>query len=85
MDKVKEVQTLAGEYFTNDEITIALELDPSVQIEKWFIDAVNTGALTTKSIVNKGVMKLAKQGSGPAQTLALKMERQTIINKIWNE
>jgi hypothetical protein len=81
----EEIAALASEYFTAEEIITALDLDPLVVNDPNFLDAVNTGRLTTKSVVNKGIVKLAKQGSGPAQTLAMKMERQIIINKIWNE
>jgi bifunctional DNA-binding transcriptional regulator/antitoxin component of YhaV-PrlF toxin-antitoxin module len=74
--------------FTPKEIAIALGLNPVEFIElitrgdNPVATAYQKGKLLAKAELDKRLQTLSKQGSGPAQTLEIKMRKETKINKL---
>jgi hypothetical protein len=81
-DTLQEVQDLAAVFFTPNEITQILGIDESLQFEDDFKQAYKKGQLITEAQLRKGIFKLAKQGSSPAQNLAMKILENTKLNEI---
>ncbi len=70
---------MAGFFFVPDEIAIVLGVD-AVALEDALDDetspayrAYQRGKLKSKLELRKSILTLAKQGSGPAQTLAIRL------------
>jgi hypothetical protein len=74
--------------FTSKEVAVALGLD----VELFLVEIMNPtspiakaflrGRLLAKAELDKRIQTLSKQGSGPAQTLELKLRRETQINQL---
>ena len=78
-DQLAEVENLASFFFSPDEIAIVVDLDMA-DLEDELLDdtsevyrAYKRGLLKSKLELRKSILTLAKQGSGPAQTLALRV------------
>jgi hypothetical protein len=74
-----EITTLAELFFTPDEIALMLEIDRAVMIDQLenndseIYRAFQTGRLQSEMELRKSIVKLAKSGSSPAQTMAMDM------------
>lgn len=84
-ETLQEVQDLAAVFFAPDEILQVLDLDPSFLQDAEFKEAYKRGQLVTEAQLRKGILKLAKQGSSPAQNLAMKILEKTRLKEIRNE
>lgn len=78
-DQLDEVENLSSYFFSCDEIAIVLDLEPA-DLEDELLDdssdvyrAYQRGKLKSKLELRKSILTLAKQGSGPAQTLAMRL------------
>lgn len=78
-DQLAEVEELSAYFLSPEEIAIVLEVD-SVDFEDALLDetglifrAYRKGYLKSKVELRKSIIALAKQGSGPAQSLATRM------------
>ena len=74
-----ELESLASFFFSPDEVAIVLGIDPA-DLEDELLDessdvykAYQKGMLKSKLELRKSILTLAKQGSGPAQTLAMRL------------
>jgi hypothetical protein len=89
-DQLKEIEAFAGKLMAGEEIAIILCIDESEflqQLQNKDTDAAKAflrGLLRTKAELNESILKLAKQGSSPAQTLALKMVKDAEVKHISN-
>ena len=74
--------------FTPKMIAIALGIDKELFLEQVELEgskinlAYQRGKLLAQAEFDKRVQTLSKQGSGPAQTLELKMRREAAVNKL---
>jgi hypothetical protein len=78
-DQLAELESLASYLFSPDEIAIVLDVDAD-QLEDELLDETSTiyrayqrGKLKSKLELRKSILTLAKQGSSPAQTLAMRI------------
>lgn len=78
-DELAEVENMASYFFNPEEIAIVLGKPPG-DLEDELLDettdayrAYQRGKLKSKLELRKSILTLAKQGSGPAQTLALRL------------
>lgn len=83
-DELLEITRLAGLFFTPAEIALMLELDSTFYIDVTVIGsnsykAFNGGRLQGEVDLRTGIMKMAKAGSSPAQTMALEMLKASKI------
>lgn len=69
-EQKKEVEELAGLFFTEEEIE---EITGLSKTQEGFTKAFRTGSLKAEAEIRKSIIGLAKDGSSPAQTLAWKM------------
>lgn len=67
---LKEIEELAGCFFSEEEILEILEL-PEMSPEGK--RAIRKGSLASEALLRKSIMALANAGSSPAQTIAIKM------------
>lgn len=78
-EDLTEVENLAAIFFHPDEVAIVLGLnradleDELLDEEGEVYQAYQRGKLKSKAELRKSILTLAKQGSGPAQTLALRV------------
>jgi len=88
-DLLKQITDLAALFFTPREVAMMLELD--VEHFIWVCDltpdhegykAFHSGRLQSEVDLRKSVIKLAKSGSSPAQTLALDMLLKSKVKMI---
>jgi len=76
-EEKQEVENLAALFFTPSEIGIMLELNADdvrgamYDEQSAFYRAFYTGRLQSEADLRKSIMKLAKSGSSPAQTMSL--------------
>lgn len=77
-EQLKQLEELAGNFFTPAEIALIMELDGD--LSECILDsncliakAYNRGRLLTEAKVRESIFKLAKEGSAPAQTLAMQI------------
>ncbi|WP_347268972.1 hypothetical protein [Paracoccus sp. (in: a-proteobacteria)] len=76
-DELKEVKRLAGLFFVPQEIALMLEKETSFFCEECFkplsklYNAFQGGRLQGEVDLRTGILKMAKAGSSPAQTMAL--------------
>jgi len=77
-EQLKEVEDLAGLFFTEEEIqTIVIAPGADDSFEK----AVHRGRLKSEATVRKSIFDLARAGSGPAQTEAMKMIKEMKVTQ----
>lgn len=68
------IEELASYFFTPREIAEMLEMEPSELIEDpVFMQLFKTGRFQSEMELRKAIVKLAKSGSSPAQTMSLDM------------
>ena len=84
---LEELAALPG--ITEKEIAIALGLDPDefkmrLDTDQPVKDAYNKGKLTAKIEFIKKVKQLSSQGSGPAQTLLLRIQNDEKVQELRN-
>lgn len=78
-EQLSEVENLASYFFTPDEIAIVVGVDVDDLEDELFDEtseayrAYQKGKLKSKLELRKSILTLAKQGSGPAQTLAMRV------------
>ncbi len=89
-EDVKEIERLAGLFFTPKEISLMLEINPSgffsacsVEENKIY-NAFQGGRLQGEVDLRTSIMKMAKAGSSPAQTMTLDMLKQSKIKLLDN-
>lgn len=78
-DQLTELESLASYFFTPDECAIVLSISTD-ELEMALEDdtdpgykAYQRGKLKSKLELRKSILTLAKQGSSPAQTMALRL------------
>jgi hypothetical protein len=71
--KIKEVEELASLHFKDAEILLITGI---TEICQTFRNSVKKGKLMSEAKVRKSVFEMAEAGSGPAQTLAVKIIEQ---------
>lgn len=78
-EHLAEIENLASFFFSPAEIAIVIDVDV-VDLEEELLDdtsdayrAYQRGKLKSKLELRKSILTLAKQGSGPAQTLAMRV------------
>ncbi len=88
-DLLKQITDLAALFFTPREVAMMLELDVEHFIMQCDIiqesegyKAFHSGRLQSEVDLRKSVIKLAKSGSSPAQTLALDMLLKSKVKMI---
>lgn len=69
-EKLKEIEELAGLFFTIEEIE---EITDARNESKEWQKAYRKGSLLEEAKLRKSIISLAHDGSSPAQTLAWKM------------
>jgi hypothetical protein len=80
---LKEIQKLAGLFFTPKEIAVMLEMNPTAFYSACNVEgndiynAFTGGRLQGEVDLRESIMKMAKAGSSPAQTMALDMLKQS--------
>lgn len=79
-EKLKELEQLAGCFFSLEKIATILQVDQDELARLCVRDKqseeyahYNRGKLISEAEVRKAVFKAAKDGSGPAQQLAMKI------------
>lgn len=84
----KEVEELAMVFFTPQEIATILEV-PFTEIEESLMDeqtafyiAFHKGRLQSEYDLRKSIVKLAKSGSSPAQTMAMDLLQKSKLKMI---
>lgn len=84
---IEEISRLAGLFFTPAEIATMLEIEKQNFVEACLCDDGNEffrafmgGRLQGEIDLRTGIMKMAKAGSSPAQTMALDMLRRSKLN-----
>lgn len=76
-EQLTEIEEFAALHFTKAEISIIMEF-ANDEIENTHVkEAMNRGRLKSEAEVWQSIFRLAKQGSSPAQTLAIQR-----INKL---
>ena len=87
-EQLKEVEEFAAKLMPPAEVAVIVGIPEEVfQTELMDADseislAYLRGQLLTKAEMHESIIKLAKQGSSPAQTLALKMLRDAEIKQL---
>ncbi|GAB3550598.1 hypothetical protein [Spirosoma fluminis] len=78
-DQLTQIENLASYFFSPDETAIIIDVD-TADFEEELLDetsdayrAYQRGKLKSKLELRKSILTLAKQGSGPAQSLALRV------------
>ncbi|MEP7111198.1 MAG: hypothetical protein ABI760_24595 [Ferruginibacter sp.] len=78
-DEFEEIKKLAALFYTPRDIAIILEIDIALFVEGCFEEGsptwqyFNAGRLLSETELRAAIMKLAKAGSSPAQTMATQM------------
>lgn len=81
----EEIKRLAGLFFVPAEIAIMLEMDGQSFCEECYnigcdiFNAYQGGRLQGEIDVRTGIIKMAKAGSSPAQTMALELLKHSKI------
>lgn len=76
-EEAKQVEELAAVFFTPKEISFIMEFDEAIVAEcmndedSTFFKSFQKGRLQSEFDLRKSVVKLAKSGSSPAQTMAM--------------
>ncbi len=77
--EIEEIKTMAAVFFTPKEIALVLEVDANEFIEACtaegnkFYNAFAGGRLKSEFELRLSIVKLAKSGSSPAQTMSMEM------------
>lgn len=85
-EHLTEIENLASYFFSPEEIAIVLDLDIDDLTDELTDDetsaykAYQRGKLKSKLELRKSILTLAKQGSGPAQSLAVKMLEESNLD-----
>ena len=78
-EELQQIEEFGGLFFSSDEIATIMgvdrfDLETALQDERHAgFQAYQRGKLRAKAELRKSILTLAKQGSGPAQTLALRL------------
>lgn len=78
-DQLAEIEVFGANFFNPNQIAIVLGVDPDeltdelTDNETLGYKSYQRGRLMTTLEIRKSIITLAKQGSGPAQTLAMRM------------
>ena len=78
-DQLAEIESLASYFFSYEEIAIVLDVDADSLTDELTGEdtpgykAYQRGRLKSKLELRKSILTLAKQGSGPAQSLAMRI------------
>lgn len=71
-DNLMLIEELASYFFTPQEIALMIEANPDgIMDNEDFFRAFQKGRLQNEMELRKSIIKLAKAGSSPAQTMAL--------------
>lgn len=76
-EDIEQIEALAALFFTPREIALMLEIkvqdffDELLDEESSIFRAFNVGRLQSEADLRKSIVKLAKSGSSPAQTMSL--------------
>jgi hypothetical protein len=72
-DQLKEIEELAGLMFLPDKICLVMDIDVKHINTHHFKLAFEKGRLKQEALVRKSIFEHAKNGSSPAQAMAVKM------------
>jgi hypothetical protein len=81
------VEDLASMFFTPREIAVMIEVNPNDAVTECssegneFYNAFQKGRLQSEMELRKSIIKLAKSGSSPAQTMSLDLLNKSRVNK----
>ncbi len=87
-EQLKQVTELASLFFTPAEIALMMEWDSETFIEDYknedhpAFKAFHSGRLQSEVDLRKSIIKMAKSGSSPAQTMAMEMLNKSKIKLI---
>lgn len=87
-EELLEVENLAALYFTPKEIALQLELKADEVIQAMddegssFYQKFHCGRLQSEVELRKSIIKLAKSGSSPAQTMAMDLYNKSKIKML---
>jgi hypothetical protein len=88
MEDLALIEELASYFFTPREIAIMVEINPDEAVIKAeaegnkFYDAFQKGRLQSEMDLRKSIIKLAKSGSSPAQTMSLDLFTKSKIKML---
>ena len=69
-EQISEIETFASLFFTDAEIMIIVGIE---DIDQTFKNSVKRGRLLGEAKIRKSIFDMAESGSGPAQTMAMKI------------
>lgn len=69
-----QVEELAGCFFSKNEVCLILDLPEETRYKPKFKRAFDKGRLQQDAKIRKSILKMASQGSSPAQNLALRLK-----------
>jgi hypothetical protein len=72
-EDLKEIEEMAGLFFTEEEVE---EITGTRRDSKEWKLAFRRGSLKAEAALRKSIISLANDGSGPAQSMAMKMLEQ---------
>jgi len=81
--EIEEIKSMAAVFFTPKEIALVLEVDVKAFAEACnkegnrFYNAFAGGRLQSEFELRQSIVKLAKSGSSPAQTMSLEMVKNS--------
>ena len=87
-EDIKEIENLAALFFTPKEIATMLEIRPEFMMNEMEYEdssiyrAFHTGRLQSEMELRKSIVKLAKSGSSPAQTMALELLNKSKVKML---
>lgn len=87
-EELQAVEDYAGQFFTPAEVALILNVPESEAMAMIYDSAsefmrhYNRGVLLTKAIIRKGIIEMAKNGSGSAQVTAIQMMKDFELQRI---
>lgn len=87
-DQLVQVKELAALFFTPREIAIMMEWDAELFTNDCEImgnpayESFYAGRLQAEVDLRKGILKMAKAGSSPAQTMAMELLKQSTLKML---
>jgi hypothetical protein len=82
-EDLKLVEELASYFFTPREIAVMVEVDPEgIMDHVPFYNAFQKGRLQSEMELRKSIIKLARAGSSPAQTMSLDLLHKSKVKML---
>ena len=82
------IEELASYFFTPREISVMVEMDPQTAVDlifsgdNTFYNAFQKGRLQSEMELRKSIIKLARAGSSPAQTMSLDLLNKSKVKML---